>query len=602
MLASIRRIIGGFRGDPQIPAKRLRDLYETDQSGFVEASRQILRENLEAPGLPYILTLLLNNGVIVKWLTDPDHFTTAQATTIVEILRRTDPRIDVLLIAAAFPPAGGGASDKALGEAACLRVLEITRVANNSLRFLPVVAQLLRHSSAKVRTKAALIVGRGNKNPKWVFGQLADADARLRANAIESLWDTDDQAARAVFQSALGDPNNRVVGNAALGLYKIGDPSSISLLLQMISNPDERYRETGIWTMEQTGDGRFRGALAKLMTEHPEHRAKILRALNALKRGSEAKSKNPPIRIVVDRFEHDPKTQAIELKLAALTKLGPVSGLLATQFAIWQDGVLVDDYEMENVAAKDPAATALIVPRSMGRDMQEHLVLALRGAVRFRRSGDAWCVVKYRNADQAAFVSPSGTFAHKTRTLGLELEEEPVMSPAAPSVSQDDGDLLLKGVHFSENEDMVEDMLLNMGTHETSAASLASAVLSGIAAMPAVNPIRAVLLMLDEVSSHEPLHSLEKIVRTAQFNKAAIHVIASEPSEFGSRLAAETGGQYFAPCAADRYNEIFESFNAVITGGYRLRFTGTGTQPSTLRLQIHTDSAIGDIVYRPASR
>jgi len=140
----------------------LRDLYESDQSGFVEASRQIIRENVEAPGLPYVLTLLLNNGVIVKWLTDPDYFTTAQATSIVEILRRVNPRIDTLLIAAAFPPAGGGASDKALSEAACLRVLEITAAANNTLRFLPVVAQLLRHSSAKVRTKAALIVGRGN--------------------------------------------------------------------------------------------------------------------------------------------------------------------------------------------------------------------------------------------------------------------------------------------------------------------------------------------------------------------------------------------------------------------------------------------------------
>jgi len=54
---------------------------------------------------------------------------------------------------------------------------------------LPLIVRLTDHPDAKVRSKAALLVGRGKPELGWVRSQLAQQDARVRANAVEALWD-----------------------------------------------------------------------------------------------------------------------------------------------------------------------------------------------------------------------------------------------------------------------------------------------------------------------------------------------------------------------------------------------------------------------------
>ena len=73
---------------------------------------------------------------------------------------------------------------------ATIRMLDIISETYDALRIMGKLAQLSRHKDQKVRSKAILLMGRRNKNHKWVSGFLSEVDPRTRANAIESLYAT----------------------------------------------------------------------------------------------------------------------------------------------------------------------------------------------------------------------------------------------------------------------------------------------------------------------------------------------------------------------------------------------------------------------------
>ena len=87
--------------------------------------------------------------------------------------------------------------------------------------------------------------------------QLRDDTARVRANAIEGLWDVQVEGLEELLHSALRDPNHRVAANAALALYKIGDPAAVANFYGMLRRPDEMFRRAALWAVGQTRDPRF---------------------------------------------------------------------------------------------------------------------------------------------------------------------------------------------------------------------------------------------------------------------------------------------------------------------------------------------------------
>src|SRR5205085_1468063 len=105
------------------------------------------------------------------------------------------------------------------------RLMEILAAISDGARIFPSLVRLLRHPNPHIRSKAVLMIGRGNRSPKWVRQRLADTDSRIRANAAEALWGVNNDEAREILQSLVHDSNNRVAGNAILGLYRLGDCS-----------------------------------------------------------------------------------------------------------------------------------------------------------------------------------------------------------------------------------------------------------------------------------------------------------------------------------------------------------------------------------------
>ena len=597
MQSALRRTMLGFARNPAESAHTLRQLYQSNPGAFVAESRSIIREDVGAPGLQYVLTLLLSDGILLKWLCDQDVFTLDQATRIVSVVRKVDPRIDIRLISTVSSGTNSETEGR-LDERSALRVLELTSGPSIHARFLPIVAQLLRHRSAKVRSKAALIVGRGNRNAKWVQRQLSEPDARVRANAVEALWGLDSEEAKAVFYLGLSDTNNRVVGNAALGLYMTGDPSSIAFLLKMAAHPDASRRETAVWAMEKTGDPRFAQTLAEMIGHPSKLRARNLRACATLKRCSDARAQS--LRIMLGAFEHDSQASAATLKMAVLSKSGSVHGLLPTQFALWHDTLLVDEYQAESEGTQTgAAAVALLVPWSLNPRMQETVFKALGQALFYRRSTDAWTVLKYRGGQPAAPAGSSPDSRMVTPTLGLEIGAAPDQ-PAQSSPPAGEGASFAQRIAFSTVNDYIENMLLETSTHENSAPSVQDALAAMMRAFPANRHMKVILLLLDEAAAALSTADTEALASLAQKGNAQVHSVALSASELGRKLAEDTGGTYLDNCSPEQLAGAFERVSALLLDGYQVTFP-CEAKPSSIKIQVFTSDAKGEIEFQPAA-
>src|SRR5208283_3130365 len=158
-------------------------------------------------------------------------------------------------------------SGESVPEEVLQRVLLLLSSIPENARVLPMVVKLLRHPNQNVRSKAALVIGRVSKTPQVMKGFLAEPDPRVRANAIEALWGMDSDQACAVMREAADDPNNRVAGNALVGLYRAGETLAIPRILQLACHPKAEFRTTAAWIMEQSGSPRFLPALAHMVRE-----------------------------------------------------------------------------------------------------------------------------------------------------------------------------------------------------------------------------------------------------------------------------------------------------------------------------------------------
>jgi HEAT repeat protein len=138
-----------------------------------------------------------------------------------------------------------------------LRVLWLLDKVSDCSRVTPYLIQLTRHPGSEVRSKSALLLGRGNLNMGRLKQFLGSEDGRTRANAVESLWGLNSPQARDLFNGAASDPNRRVAVNALVGLCKAGDRTAHSKLMRLAGSEDPLSRLAASWAMGQVGDPEF---------------------------------------------------------------------------------------------------------------------------------------------------------------------------------------------------------------------------------------------------------------------------------------------------------------------------------------------------------
>ncbi len=214
-----------------------------------DAIRALATED-ESAWRRYMVELLISSELLVEALCDPS-LSRAQAVALARAAMAVDPMTDVTLarFLADKESGEGGKDPKELA-----RLMEVLAEISNGARILPFLKRMARHPNPHVRSKAVLMVGRAAPAPNNPRDRLAEPNPRVRANLVEAVGVTDSEESRALLLAAAQDRNNRVVGNALLALYRLGDASAEPALLKMAEHEAYLFRATCAWVLGEIAE------------------------------------------------------------------------------------------------------------------------------------------------------------------------------------------------------------------------------------------------------------------------------------------------------------------------------------------------------------
>jgi hypothetical protein len=214
--------------------------------------------------------------------THPNRFGREDLLEVCRRLMAIDNFLDVRLARLAPGRQSDGCT---LASATIVRVLDVLDQISPGPRLIVILNHLTRHPDQRIAAKATLLLARRVHNDSWVENHLASTDPRSRASVVEALWGANTVAARRIMWASLNDINNRVVGNAVLGLHLIGDQRAAGLVAKMIADPRPPFRWTAAWVMGRMGNPEFVPLLEQAACD-PERgvQTSALRALDAIRK------------------------------------------------------------------------------------------------------------------------------------------------------------------------------------------------------------------------------------------------------------------------------------------------------------------------------
>lgn len=284
----IEKLLEDFSAQAAPARNELRNLLAANPGAFCAAVSPLIRQlPAEAPARQFLSALLSSWEQLPRVLADPAILSTRAAQELAQALATHDPQLDTRLARWLLTGVSPEPDPEASDPVRAVRILEILEAISGGGRAVAALIQLLRHPDVRVRSKAALMAGRSLRSGHWAQQRLLEADARVRANVVEALWGVQAPGVTEVFKSALRDAHNRVVGNALVGLYRLGDPAAASLLRKMAEHPSPAFRATAAWAMGHLEDPQFLPTLATLLKDPDASvRRNVLRALARIKRAT----------------------------------------------------------------------------------------------------------------------------------------------------------------------------------------------------------------------------------------------------------------------------------------------------------------------------
>ena len=589
MESNLGKLVEGFGTNPIASGKTMRQLVDADPKQFFEESLPLLRTAPDKPGFYYLLALLQSHELILATICDPAMFTVQESIALAKRLVRVEPLFDVklakTLLSTETDVTGKEVEQKAQSPKG-LRLLEIMAVVSEGSR-APVIAQLLDHPDARVRSKAALLVGKSNKNVNWVKQRMDQQDSRIRANVVEALWGVESDGSRGVFWSALGDPDNRVVGNAILGLYRMGDPATIGLILQMINHPEEDFQKTGVWVMGETGDLRFLPVLARMMAEPTAAlRNHVFRAVAKLKQKHSRLAAQRGLKLHAMPGAELPGGFR-EICVSVLSGAGlTVTGLKPTQFVVREAGELVTAYDVREEMLAVPLSAAFVMPRIVGRTgAQEIYERAFADCMRLKRKSDAWTIVKYLLKADAAAKAAADEMPAPPESFGQEsaaaLLEEPAPAPE---------------FRFIVDLASIEDAVSAPGNRAAAVHDIWEAAARLVPALARTRGGRHLILFDDETSDDPDPAGLQDTVHRARMGSIAIHGFGRRPALRAA--CSNTGGKYLEVTGPESVPELLESLYAHLTATYHIRYRGQGLNVGELKIEVCADRGLGEVTVQ----
>ena len=570
--SSLNGCLRNYFRSPETVAKDIAALLDHDQKQFYfDACRAVRSSDLSTPGARFLLGLMLQRGLLIRALCDsavPEQ----RVCAIIQGLLEEDAGSDLALAKAVVTHAQS--NQPASAGNPVLRVLNTLEGLADAKRIAPRLLPLLRHADPYLRSKAVRIIGRGGRNTQWVARQLGDPDPRVRANAVEALWGIDDQESRDLLKGAIQDANNRVVGNALIEIYRVGDCSSVPGLLKMAAEGSPLFRSTAAWAMGESGDNRFRDALKALAGEgNPNVRRRAALALGRVEAGS-AKSVSGAVWHLAalrdfTECEGEDKRLRVAVRHAGGNQPSVIPG---TQFRIFEDNRPVLDYKVEPLEVPDRLILAFLIPVMADGSEQPMIGGALR-ALTWKRPRDLWATVDYR---------PYRPW-HLTATLiGQTIEiARPEEFPAE----------LDTPVFTADPESAAQ--ALEQASEGAAHSSIWDAIVEASHACAGVRAADAEPHLVIYSPCHTGTPSERQSERLAALDLTVpIHCIAWAADPLLEALCERSHGKYYLVAGDAEVAEIVESLSVRLLARYSVSYRGASDAASG-QIQVHTPEGWG---------
>jgi uncharacterized protein YjbI with pentapeptide repeats len=285
LLERFDRLTGS--NDERVAEKRqkLIDLYTASPMLFLGASYRYLRrcDPVKDVRAKQFAQILVEDTEIASLLSQENVLSRSEATLFAKVLNDYVPGIELQVLEDYVNEQIAERHSKRLYTA-----LEIADSIDQVGRTNPILVRLLRNPNPRVRSRVVKMLVRNTANLDAALQWLADEDARVQANVLESLWEhATDRETQQIFRLYVSSKSARVATNAVIGLYKGKDQEAIPRLVRSLRYGNATFQRSSAWAMGYLKDPAFRSGLQDAVRNaSPAIRGLALRALVSLQRES----------------------------------------------------------------------------------------------------------------------------------------------------------------------------------------------------------------------------------------------------------------------------------------------------------------------------
>lgn len=393
--AHLVQLLEGFNEDSALATRGMRELLDDDCPQFLRAAQPLLKNISESRGLRSLITLLWSRGLFLKVLCDPSILRLDEAVQLARAAIGFNPVLEKVLARCLLDTNEAAALDDAFQE----RLLEIMAGLSEGDQLLPPAT--LQHPNVRIRSKAALLIGRTQNNSRWLQRRMTEADPRVRANAIEAVWGTNDDECKHILWNAVTDEHHRVCGNALVGLYRFGETRSIALLIEMSEHQAAPFRSAAAWAMGNTRDPRFLPVLAGMFSRcDGQLRKTIFTAISKIKQSTARWLEAGKLCVSISEPSALPDGYGRIGATVTTPQGSPATGLQPTHFVVWEGLQPIAQFEVRKHALPPALLMGFLIP-GVDPDLieyRDYVERSLFECKKYQRAGDLWCVWEYSMA------------------------------------------------------------------------------------------------------------------------------------------------------------------------------------------------------------
>ena len=198
---------------------------------------------------------LTGDATYISVLLDLETLPVETAVRAVAVVKDIDPQFYLRFVKATAALESSPVIIRALGL--------LTAMGDYSI-LIPWLRSLGQSSNERVRARSAKFLCELRPNKSLIERQAQSNDPRIRAGAMEALWQAHIPEAVTLFQAAVKDANHRVAANALVGLHRLGENDALSEMIELCKHKDHLFRAAAAWALGSVKDVRAIPVLQEL--------------------------------------------------------------------------------------------------------------------------------------------------------------------------------------------------------------------------------------------------------------------------------------------------------------------------------------------------